>query len=218
MAESDPNWGAGDLPAHLSPDHPWVDTEGTWWTSVLKPGDRERVEEIAEKEWGDIDEEFLDKVLGESGAHTGFVARTTEGVVGFAMFGYIDAPEMEDWLQPANIDCQTNGERYSYLHTLAVVSDWQSEGIGSALVRRWLDHSEPAHNVTHAITVSWHRDDHHDSRAVFEKHGLKQLVTVDQFYWTPTYTRTTCPDCPGICTCAASVYCKFLKHPSETDT
>lgn len=197
------------------PDRPLVDTEGIWWVSPLTPDDRERVAEICEAEWGFIPTTFLDNVVGGPANFSGHVARTETGVVGVALQAYYDSDEMERHLRPANVDCST-GERFSYLHLLAVDSEWQSQGIGSALVRRWLDRSNPAYNVTHAVAVSWHRDDHHDSRTVFEKFGLRELVTVEEYYSVGEWTRTTCPDCPAECRCDASVFCKRVK-PQETD-
>lgn len=100
------------------------------------------------------------------------------------------------------------------LHVLAVDSDHTGEGIGSQLVEKRLQYLASG-GADGVIGLSWHRDDHVDSRALFEKYGFEQVAVFDEYY-ARTHGRDDCPDCTGECECTASLWARSLPG-GETD-
>lgn len=99
-------------------------------------------------------------------------------------------------------------EGNGYLHVGVVEKGWRNRGVGTALMRarlNWLAES----GAEYAFGLSWLRDDHPDSSALFEKFGFEQLRQVDEYYRRHD-ARDYCPDCGQDCTCDAIVYRKDL--------
>ena len=108
----------------------------------------------------------------------------------------LDAPAFEPW------------DSTGILNISAVAEDRTGEGIGSKLFEKRLRYLS-ADGAEGVFGMSWHRDDHPDSRPLFEKYGFECLHTFERYY-ARSHGRTDCPDCVGECGCTVSLYARDL--------
>ena len=106
-------------------------------------------------------------------------------------------------LHPLDLDPPLASQN-GILHMYCVRSDWEGQGLGTALYTRHLqDLAE--REIPRAFGIAWHRLHTVDSRALFEKHRFRSLATVERYY-ERFEKRLKCPDCGANCTCTASLY------------
>lgn len=100
-------------------------------------------------------------------------------------------------------------DRNGIFHLSCVRADWEGQGVGSAFYERRLA-VLAERDISRAVGIAWHRPHTVDSRVLFEKYGFTSVATVERYY-ARTGPRANCPDCPGNCTCTASLYVRSLE-------
>lgn len=138
----------------------------------------------------------------------GFVAINDNDIIGFGIAAVTPRDYAQDYLNPADVDVW---ERTGVLHILAVEGRSENQGVGSQLVAarlQWLATQTDAQGV---VGLAWHRDNHKDSRVLFEKYGFDAIETVSEYY-NQIEGETPCPDCEpaGECYCDATAYRRSL--------
>ena len=138
----------------------------------------------------------------------GFVASDGGTVAGFGIATNADADYAENYIGVGiDIDLWPST---GILHILVVAPNYRGRGIGSDLVAtrlRWLREVAEADGV---VGLSWHREDHVDSRQLFEKFGFEAAATVEEYYAKAHDDPGPCVDCDGVCSCNATIYRKPL--------
>ena len=156
-------------------------------------------------------EEHADKWLHDARVDVdkptqGFVLKPSAlTIAGFAIATIGDAEYVENYIE-VDVDFEP-WESTGIHHILVVDEEYESQGVGTELVRHridWLD----AMDVDGVVGISWHRDDHHDSRPLFEKFGFGAVATVEEYY--AVHEDAPCPDCEGACQCDATIYARSL--------
>jgi GNAT superfamily N-acetyltransferase len=143
-------------------------------------------------------------VLAEGKPTEGFVASDGGNVLGFGIATICGPDYVEDYIGHPDVGFE-GWEKTGLLHIIAVDEDHEGRGLGSELVEarlRWLT----AEGVDGIFGVSWHRDDHRDSRELFEKYGFEPVATVESYYAEMDNPETECVDCDGVCECDATIY------------
>jgi len=132
----------------------------------------------------------------------GFVAVDRTKVVAFGIATVAGAEYVREYL---SVDVDVDPwEPTGVLHILVTHEDYEGRGLGSELVTtrlKWIQ-STGADGV---IGVSWHREDHRDSRPLFEKFGFEAVATIEEYY-THLEGYVECVDCEESCTCDATIY------------
>lgn len=170
----------------------------------------ERHVEPAKKLWSDRfggTEEHTDTWLREARIDVdkptqGFAAVDRGTLVGFGIATVGDPDYVRDYI---GVDVDVDPWPWTgVLHILVVDSDYEGQGIGSNLVwhrLNWLTTTD-AEGV---IGISWHRENHRDSRPLFEKFDFERVETVDEYY-AKLEGPCPCVDCEGACRCDATIY------------
>jgi GNAT superfamily N-acetyltransferase len=154
---------------------------------------------------------WIEAALDADRSVTGLVATPPSGdvVLGFSLMDVGRRSYTRRYLGLDVLDlAPTLAARTGIFHLSCVRPAWEGRGIGSAFYERRLA-VLARRNVPRAAGVAWHRPDHVDSRALFERYDFARLATVDCFY-SRTGSRPHCPACEGICTCTASLYVRRL--------
>ncbi|MFA1612033.1 GNAT family N-acetyltransferase [Halobellus rubicundus] len=166
--------------------------------------------DAAKRLWSErfeCDDEKADKWLYNARIDTdyvtqGFVAVDRTQVVGFGIAAVGSAEYANNYVGDA-LDLDVP-DPTGILHILVVDADYEGQGIGTELVKcrlQWLATTD-AETV---IGTAWHRETHHDSRALFAKFGFERVATIEEYY-LKTHGHTDCPDCEAECRCDASVW------------
>ena len=92
------------------------------------------------------------------------------------------------------------------MRTLVVHSDYEGQGIGSALVEERLKRLNDA-GYKWALAHAWRSSGGCNAASVLEKHGFEEQCEMLNFYRDHD---SVCTTCPGICTCSAVIYTKSL--------
>lgn len=136
----------------------------------------------------------------------GFVLKPSAlTIAGFAIATIVDREYAEDYIE-VDVDFEP-WERTGIHHMLVVDEDYESQGVGTELVRHRLEWLA-AMDVDGVVGISWHRDTHHDSRPLFETFGFDAVATVEEYY--AVHEDAPCPDCDGSCRCDATIYARSL--------
>jgi len=136
-----------------------------------------------------------------------FIAITNDEVIGFGV-ATIGGPEwVTDYINhpDGTITCWPNT---GVLHAVAVDHAYQSQGVGTALFALQLEYLT-AVGADGVLGVSWHRDEHYDSRGLFNKFDFTVDETFPEFY-AITSGETYCVDCTGECMCGSTVFIRDL--------
>jgi GNAT superfamily N-acetyltransferase len=172
----------------------------------------QRCRRLWEKRFGtteDHADEWLEDARLESDKPTqGFVAVIGGNVVGFGIATVGSREYAQDYLDPADVEVW---DQTGILHILVVAAGHEGRRIGSRLVEtrlRWLANVTEAKGV---VGISWHRENHRDSRSLFEKYNFEAAETVEKYY-DKLEGETACPDCElaGECYCDATAYRRSL--------
>lgn len=169
----------------------------------------ERAKQLWETYFG-VPDDHADNWLHDARIDTetptqGFVAVRGTSLLGFGIATDANRGYAQEYFS-VDIDIDL-WERTGILHIIVVDEQYEGQGIGSDLVRarlRWL------RNVTEVggvMGVSWHREDHVDSRVLFEKFGFEAVETVEEYY-AKSEEHVPCVDCEGSCRCDATIYRK----------
>lgn len=196
----------------------------TYTLRSMHPSDAERVRALWHEQFGGNDEtmtNWIDAVFKPRFRVVGTVAVAADDasiedqtVVGFGMLDIASEAHTRNYLgfDDLGIDAEV-ADRNGILHMYCVDDAWKSRGIGTALYARHLDHLVDQ-KVPWAFGISWHRENHPDSRSLFEKFGFASLGSFDRFY-ARADERHNCPDCDGYCTCEGSIYALKLHVDAE---
>lgn len=191
---------------------PLVDTTDTVFVRSMQDSDREKVEQIYHNRWGEVHDEALDDALAASVTDVGLVAAKGPKVIGFLTLFIRSPADIEEWVN-ANIDWSPANE-IGYVQMVCVDRMHEGQRAATLLLQRAIRYCTQMVGVDYMAAVCWHRDGHRDSRRLFEQQGFHLVKEIERYYWTAGEKRTTCPDCPGICTCDASVYARQVEDKS----
>jgi ribosomal protein S18 acetylase RimI-like enzyme len=157
-------------------------------------------------------ETWIDAALdpGHTAAATVAVPSEGESVVGFGVLEVGGPAYTRRYLSldALGLDPPLD-DRNGLFHMYCVHADWGGRGIGSALFAHHLERLAER-EVACAFGLAWHRPHTVDSRLLFERHGFGCLAAVERYY-ARFEERPHCPDCDGLCSCAASVYARSVE-------
>lgn len=146
-------------------------------------------------------------------AGDGSAATEDQNVVGFGLLDVATQEHSRKYLGLDDLDVDADlADLNGILHMYCVDPSWRGRGIATGLFAAHLRHLVDK-DVPRAFGISWHRDDHPDSRTIFDKFGFTSLGAYERFY-DRTGERQHCPDCGGYCTCTASIYALTLDDVS----
>lgn len=148
---------------------------------------------------------WLDHVLDEDRITEGFVAVTGGYTLGFAIVTVGDDEYLDEYLAHPDMSVDV-WPKTGICETIAVDSEYEGQGLGTELVKQQIKYLEMC-GVDGAVAVSWHREDHYDSRPLFEKLGFEAAETHDDYY-TSLPEDIHCVDCEASCECGATVFKK----------
>lgn len=152
-------------------------------------------------------DEWFSETLKEGTPTEGFVAVSGGYVLGFGMATFAPPDYVNEYVGMDVFDKELP-ETTGILHILCVDEDYGGRGIGSELAKarlRWLS----VEGADAAIGISWNREEHQDSRPIFEKFDFEESAVVEEYY-DKTHGRAPCPDCDGTCMCTATIYRREL--------
>lgn len=193
---------ASDVDDTVSADYPMI--------VPLEEHHQSRARELWMDRFGAL-EEHADKWLYDARVDVdtptqGFVLKPSAlTIAGFAIATIGDREYVENYIE-VDVDFEP-WERTGVHHILVVDDGFESQGVGTELVRHrlhWLD----AMDVDGVVGISWHREDHHDSRPLFETFGFEAIEAVEEYY--AVHDDAPCPDCEGACRCDATIYARSL--------
>lgn len=147
---------------------------------------------------------WLDEALDEDSFTEAFVAVVAGRVVGVGVCTLADEEYANRYLA-MEFDGFEPWEKTGILHMLAVDEDHTNQGIGSKLTRTRMKYLA-AQGAGGVIGIAWHREDHPDSRPLFEKFDFEPVATVEEYYAKAHGRDGHCPDCDGECHCDATIY------------
>ena len=171
------------------------------------------VHKICEQEFGQgyISVDGLQQFLALDGS-IGFVALADNEVVGVSMLYVLDVGAFSyfvlkdnDWFEASFRDHEPIG----YRKTIAVKSGHRKMGIGGKLVEMGMNEMDKTANSV--VSISWKRKDNQSVRHLLEKHDLKQIKEIPNYWHVDTVlNQYHCLECGAPpCTCTALVYAKF---------
>lgn len=149
-----------------------------------------------------MDEWIQDGLISADTSEFGVVAVRNTRVVGFGICTQAGPDYAQDYVGDA-VDIQP-WKKTGVVHINVVRRDCENQGIGSKLMAHRLEHLKMI-GADGVIGVSWHREDHKDSRPLFEKFGFEAIETVKQYY-AQLDGEVPCADCDGSCHCDATIY------------
>lgn len=152
-------------------------------------------------------ENWISHVLDENRITEGFVASSGGYVVGFAIVTVGGDAYLNEYLShpDSSVDVWS---RTGICEAIAVDEAHEGRGIGTDLGKAQLQYFQLC-EVAGVVAVSWHRDNHHDSRALFETLGFDAAEVHDDYY-ARLSEDVYCIDCDGSCTCGATVFIKQI--------
>lgn len=153
-------------------------------------------------------DEWTSAVLDPDNQTEGFVAVDGGQVRGFGICTFADAEWARDYLEHPTTTVDV-WPVTGVIEAIAVDADWEGQGIASIIVDKELRYLA-AHNVDGIVAVSWHRDDHADSRPLFEKFDFEPAAT-DEDYYAALDDDIYCVDCDGPCECGATVFVRSME-------
>lgn len=148
---------------------------------------------------------WLDHVLDEDRITEGFVAVTGGYTLGFAIVTVGDEEYLDEYLAHPDMSVDV-WPKTGICETIAVGSEYEGQGLGTELVKQQIKYLEMC-GVDGAVALSWHREEHYDSRPLFEKFGFEAVWTRDDFY-ASLPEDIHCVDCEASCECGATVFKK----------
>jgi GNAT superfamily N-acetyltransferase len=155
---------------------------------------------------------WIEAALAPAHSATAIVAVSSEAdiVVGFTLLEVGGPHYTRRYLSLNALDLTPDlTDRNGIFHLSCVRADWEGRGVGSAFYERRLALLADR-NVSRAYGIAWHRPHTTDSHALFEKYGFTCLSTIDRYY-DRFEDRPHCPDCPGSCTCTASLFARPIE-------
>ena len=160
----------------------------------------------------DVVDGWLEDTLDEDRPEETFVALDGGNVLGMGVATLCEPDYAHDYV---GFDVPEFNARdpTGVLHMNAVAEDRTGEGLGTELFKARLQYLR-ASGARGAFGIAWHREDHPDSRPIFEKFGFDCLGTWDRYY-ARTHGRDNCPDCGGECSCTASLYASDFRIAGE---
>lgn len=170
----------------------------------------DRVVELWDRRFGAVEEytdEWIADSLEEGKPTEAFVAVNGGYVLGFGIATFSTPDYVRDYVDLDVFD-RPLPDNCGVLHILCVDEKYEGRGIGTELVKarlRWL----AVEGCEAVFGISWHREDHRDSRALFEKFGFDAVETVEEYY-RKSQGRAPCPDCGEGCLCDATIYRREL--------
>lgn len=96
-----------------------------------------------------------------------------------------------------------------YLHFGGVKKPYRNRGVATALMQQRLGWMAGEAGANKVFGLAWVRDDHPDSRPVFEGRGFEEIRHLENYY-QEYGERDRCPDCGEACTCDAVLYGRSL--------
>lgn len=146
---------------------------------------------------------WLEHVIDENSITEGFVVVNNGHILGFAIVTVANEEYLDEYLAHPDMTIDV-WPKTGICEAIAVDADYQSKGIGTELVKQQLNYLEMC-DTDGAVTVSWHRENHYDSRPLFTKLGFDPVETHDNYY-ARLPGDVHCIDCPGSCECGATVF------------
>ena len=175
----------------------------------IEEDDREAALRIWDQEFGienvEGQAEFLDAAIDPDDTYTFGVTAynlADQEVIGFGLSCRTYPEWANDYLHGL-LDFEIPNNAV-LMHIGAVRSNWQGRGVGSRLFETRLEWAKQ-NDAPAAFGVSWLRESHYGSAALFEKYGFERVKTVERYYATEL-EESSCPDCGYPCECDAALY------------
>lgn len=150
-------------------------------------------------------EEWLSDIPNKNRPTEGFVTVSGGNVLGFGIPTIATPKWVDKYLNHDEIEVDV-WPITGVVHMVCVDGNHESNGIGSSLVEKQLRYLF-ANNVGGIIAVSWHRENHRDSRPLFRKFKFEADVVANNFYAeVPDSEDVPCIDCEGACECGATIF------------
>jgi len=148
-------------------------------------------------------QEWIEAVLSPNNPTAAIVATAYDEVVGFGICTITGKDWVQDYIDHPHVDVSV-WESTGTVEAICVQREWESKGIASNIVQAELDYFRE-NDGDGAIAVSWHRDDHIDSRPLFRKFGFEPACIRERFY-AESNDDPQCIDCKRQCDCGATVF------------
>ncbi|WP_276257213.1 GNAT family N-acetyltransferase [Halomontanus rarus] len=176
-----------------------------------RPGDREQILDLWQSRFGcdrELSAQWLDEVESDYPTECYIASPTQNGrILGFGITAVTNEDTEDGWLEDDYFDGVDLGEfecdrPTAVMHIGVTRPECENQGIATELWKHRLAYARE-HDAEQAIGTSWHRENHVDSRVLFEKFGFEPLGEFSRYYKD---ARDDCPDCDGMCECDATVY------------
>jgi GNAT superfamily N-acetyltransferase len=185
--------------------------------SPVEPCHTEQVRELWNDRLGAPEtamDQWIQHGLNERRPTTVYVATVGSDVVGFGICTIGGAEWVDSYINHPDVTVSCWPDT-GVIHSLAVATEYESQGIATTLVS-WQLHHLTINDADGALAVSWHRENHYDSRPLFRKFGFEADAVIPDFY-TGSTDDTYCVDCENGCECGSTVFTRNLPYEqSET--
>lgn len=139
---------------------------------------------------------------------TAIIAENNENVIlGFGFYAVANNDWMESYIDEIDVSSIIQNEQ-GVIEAIAVKSGYDGNGIASSILDEEL-RMLSKRTVEYAYAMSWNRDNHVDSRVLFDKFGFELVEEIEDYYARIPET-VNCIDCATGCECDATLHRKNI--------
>lgn len=155
--------------------------------------------------------DYVDAALdkGHGGVYC-YTIGTRNELAAFLIVETIPTEDMDDCFGTDTSDWP-KAVNNAHIYMVCVADRWKQRGYATKLVHRAYEYLRKL-DIKRVFAVSWNRENHPDSRLLFDSLGYEQIGREEAYYANaPDEPSRDCPDCGLGCECTATFHTTVLE-------